>query len=136
MRALAISTICLAAFCAVPSTALAQAAPADSYQVPMGARAESDMMRPFTIGVRDENGNRIIINGRPVSAGGSTLAAPGSFGSTSRSVPGSTLGRSTLSAVSIGNSITINNVRNSVIMIDQRNDAPVTSTITTSADGE
>lgn len=104
----------------VPAAAT-QAARPDTFQAPMGFRHESDMMKPFVIGVRDENGNRIIINGRPVSAGGSTLSAPGTIGSTGRSMPGSTLGRSTLSAVAIGNSITINNVRNSVIVIDQQN---------------
>lgn len=131
LRPISIAALLSASVFAAPALAL-QAAPADPFQAPIGARSESDMMKPFTIGVRDENGNRIIINGRAVQAGGSTLAQPGSFGRTSNSMMGSTLGRSTLTATAVGNSISINNVRNSFIMIEQSNTGEVSANINAS----
>lgn len=108
-----------------------QAAPADTFLTPMGMSSPTQANQPFKLATRDSNGNRIIINGRPVSAGGSTLSAPGSFGfgTMRRASQTSTLGQSTLNAVSIGNSISINNVRNSTIVITQTNNAEVSAQI-------
>jgi len=114
------------------SDALAfQAAPADTYLTPLGMSNPSQASQPFQLNTRDQNGNRIIINGRPVSSGGSTLSAPGSFGfgTMRRASQSSTLGQSTLSAVSIGNSISINNVRNSTIVITQTNTGDVSAQV-------
>ena len=118
-----------------------QAAPADGYLTPIGAQNPSQGGQPFRLATRDENGNRIIINGRPVSASGSTLSQGGSFGSggsfafgTMRSTSnGTTLSQSTLSAVSIGNSVSINNVRNSTIVINQTNSGEVSAAVNSNA---
>ena len=115
-----------------------QTAPAgDSYMTPIGAQSASQGSQPFTLQTRDQDGNRIIINGRPVNGSGSTLSSGSSmssggsfaFGSMSSTSRGTTLAHNTLSAVSIGNNISINNVRNSTIVINQTNSGDVSSTI-------
>ena len=116
-----------------------QSAPSDAYHTPIGAQNPSQASQPFQLRTRDENGNRIVINGRPVSSGGSTLSSNGSlnggsfgFGTMRSTSQGTTLAQSTLSAVSIANSVSINNVRNSTIIINQTNSGEVNSTINTS----
>lgn len=132
MRPVLLSAVCLGlgAMC-VSEAAAAQAAPADGYLTPIGARNPSQAMEPFRLATRDQDGNRIIINGRPVSTGGSTLSPGGSFafGTMRSASSGSTLAQTTLSAVSIGNSVSINNVKHSTIVITQTNNAEVSAQV-------
>lgn len=120
-------------FCAAAAAALltgsglaVQAKPADPYLSPIGG-TESQMMQPYTVSVRDENGNRIIINGRPVVSDGSTLRSAGPMTFGGQRSAGSTLSGSTLGAVAIGNSVSITDARNSFIVINQTNTGSVTA---------
>jgi hypothetical protein len=124
--------------CWSSSAALAlQAAPADPYLTPIGASNPSQSGQPFKLQTRDQDGNRIIINGRPVSGSGSTLSSSGSlngggsfaFGTMRSTSRGTTLSNNTLSAVSIANNISINNVKNSTIVINQTNNGDVSAEV-------
>lgn len=82
--------------------------------------------RPYEAPARDENGNRIVINGQLIGSGtsnparsGGSLASRG--GSTLPS--GGTLGGASINAVSIGNSVNIQETYNSTIIINQTNNA-------------
>ena len=107
---------------AIGLCAQAQAQQTTDMSTPYGQSA-GDFARPYQTNRRDPQGTRIVVNGRIIDAGESR-SAPKSGVQTHQ--PGATLsskrmGGPTLNAFSIGNSVSINNVRNSVITIDQRN---------------
>ena len=86
---------------------------------------------PYSTPSRDASGTRVIVNGqrldlsgdRRMSSGGLTGANPGVASGIGRlSMPGST-------ATSVGNNVSISNVRNSTIIIEQRNFGKQISTI-------
>lgn len=138
MRVIWVSAALVSIMCQTGTANAIQVAPADSYLTPIGASNPSQGVQPYRVQTRDKDGNRIIINGRPVNASGSTLSPGGTlggggfaFGTMSSTSQGASLSQSTLSAISIGNNVSINNVRNSTIVINQRNDGEVRSTINT-----
>ncbi len=97
--------------------------------------------QPYQAPARDENGNRIVINGQQIGSGASNPARRGGTlatqnGSTLPS--GSTLmGQGSTTAVSIGNSVSIANTFGSTIIINQTNNADQTVNVNgTPADGD
>ena len=94
---------------------------------PYGMNA-GETSRPYTAPARDENGNRIVINGQVVGSGTSNPARrSGSIASQGGStLPSSTLGAAGVTAVSIGNSVSINGTYGSTIIINQTNNASQT----------
>ena len=85
------------------------------------------------VAARDQNGTRIVVNGRMIDAG-EPASSPQSFARTRQ--PGmslsqqGTLGRTTLNAMAVGNNVEISNVRNSVITINQTNNGQQMATTT------
>lgn len=87
--------------------------------------------QPYAPLTRDENGNRIVINGQVIGSGTSNPARrSGSLASQGGStLPNSTLGAAGVTAVSIGNSVSINGTYGSTIIINQTNNASQTVNI-------
>ncbi|MBO6797421.1 hypothetical protein [Maricaulis sp.] len=111
----------------MPANAQSNAQQGTPQTQPYGMNA-GDASRPYTPPARDENGNRIVINGQVIGSGTSnparrsgSIASPG--GST---LPNSTLGAAGVTAVSIGNSVSINGTFGSTIIINQTNNASQT----------
>lgn len=92
-----------------------------------GARASAGYKTPS----RDAQGNRIIVNGRRVDLSNDRDIAPGSLASNNPGVAGGIgrLARPGATATSIGNSISISRVRNSTIVVEQRNWGQQISTV-------
>ena len=136
-KVLLLAATALTACWPMTAQALQTASAENTYMTPIGAQNASQGSEPYRLQTRDQDGNRIIINGRPVNGSGSTLSSGTTtsntngfaFGSMSSTSRGTTLAYNTLSAVSIANSISINNVRNSTIVINQTNSGDVTSTV-------
>lgn len=118
----------------LPSLAVAQQNGADQIRRTYGMTPDVEAS-PYRTPARDQNGVRLIINGRPVDLGGPRPAGParladpnssaGQLSPSTRSgrLPSSTLGNST----AIGNIVSINNVRNSTINVTQINNGRVTA---------
>ncbi|WP_306253388.1 hypothetical protein [Parvularcula sp. IMCC14364] len=105
-------------------TASAQNQGGESLLTPYG-QTRSAYAEPYQTNKRDPQGTRIIVNGRIIDAGDASGPAPGGLATSYRagvsSGNGSTLRSTTLNAVSIGNSVELNGINNSVININQRN---------------
>lgn len=90
----------------------------------------SQSAQPYQPAGRDENGNRIIINGQLMGSGASNNPARTRAGLASRSgstLPmGGTLSRAGTTAVSIGNSVSISGTMASTIIINQTNNSSQT----------
>jgi len=127
------------AMCLAPSFAAAQQQGADQIRRTYGVTPDVEAS-PYRFPSRDQNGVRLVVNGRPVDLGGSRSAGPaslsdrggglgGQLSSSTRSgrLPGSTLTNTT----AVGNIVTISNVRNSTISITQINNGRVTATTNT-----
>jgi hypothetical protein len=83
----------------------------------------SDMSSPYRPPERDPQGVRLVVNGRMVDLS-DDRGSPFGGSSFSSGVGGrgpSTLSGSTLSSAAIGNNVSISNVRNSTIFINQQN---------------
>jgi hypothetical protein len=124
------------ATCLAPSLAAAQQQGADQIRRTYGVTPDVEAS-PYRFPSRDQNGVRLIVNGRPVDLGGSRSAGPArladpnaglgsQLSSTTRSgrLPSSTLTNTT----AVGNIVSITNVRNSTISITQINNGRVTAT--------
>lgn len=104
-------------------------------------QTHSNWTQPYQAPGRDENGNRIVINGQQVGSG---AANPARRGGTLATQNGSTLpsgstlsGTGSTTAVSIGNSVSIANTFGSTIIINQTNNADQTVNVNgTPDDGE
>jgi len=113
-----------AAVVMVSAPAFAQGAPGqgDPMLQPYGMGA-GDFASPYRPPERDPQGVRLVVNGRMVDLS-DDRGTPFGGSSFSSGVGGrgpSTLSGSTLSAAAIGNSISISDVRNSTIVINQQN---------------
>ena len=119
-----------------PGFAAAQQQGADQVRRTYGVTPDVEAS-PYRFPSRDQNGVRLIVNGRPVDLGGSRSAGParladpnggvgGQLSTSTRSgrLPGSTLTNTT----AVGNIVSITNVRNSTISITQINNGRVTAT--------
>lgn len=86
---------------------------------------------PYATPSRDAAGNRIIVNGRRVDLSDDRDVAPGSLAATNPGVAGGVgrLGQPGATATSIGNNISISRVRNSTIVVEQRNWGQQISTV-------
>ena len=128
--------MCAASVCFVPGLAAAQQQGADQIRRTYGVTPDVEAS-PYRFPSRDQNGVRLIVNGRPVDLGGSRSAGParladpnagvgGQLSTSTRSgrLPGSTLTNTT----AVGNIVSITNVRNSTISITQINTGRVTAT--------
>ena len=128
--------MCAASVCFVPGLAAAQQQGADQIRRTYGVTPDVEAS-PYRLPSRDQNGVRLIVNGRPVDLGGSRSAGParladpnagvgGQLSTSTRSgrLPGSTLTNTT----AVGNIVSITNVRNSTISITQINNGRVTAT--------
>ena len=128
--------MCAASVCFVPGLAAAQQQGADQIRRTYGVTPDVEAS-PYRFPSRDQNGVRLIVNGRPVDLGGSRSAGParladpnagvgGQLSTSTRSgrLPGSTLTNTT----AVGNIVSITNVRNSTISITQINNGRVTAT--------
>lgn len=95
----------------------------------------ADMATPYEAPQRDAQGNRIVINGRVIdSEDQGTPGRPVTLSNRPASTlaAGGTLGRPSVTAAAIGNSVSITGVSNSTIIIEQRNQASQTVNIGTS----
>jgi len=128
--------ICAAVICFAPGFASAQQQGADQIRRTYGVTPDVEASA-YRFPARDQNGVRLVVNGRPVDLGGSRSAGParlsdpnagygGQLSSSTRTgrLPSSTLNSTT----AVGNNVTISNVRNSTISITQINNGRVTAT--------
>lgn len=96
---------------------------------PYGMTA-GETSQPYTPPARDENGNRIVINGQVIGSGQSANPArsPGSLATRSGTTlpSGGTLSGGGITAVSIGNSVNISDTYASTIIINQTNNGSQT----------
>jgi hypothetical protein len=131
--------IFVTAMCLAPSFAAAQQQGADQIRRTYGVTPDVEAS-PYRFPSRDQNGVRLIVNGRPVDLGGSRSAGParlsdpgaslgGQLSTSTRSgrLPSTTLTNTT----AVGNMVSISNVRNSTISITQINNGRVTATTNT-----
>ncbi|MCI5045717.1 MAG: hypothetical protein MRY72_13560 [Aquisalinus sp.] len=124
MRTLSLILAGTATFLTLSTGAASAQQGGESLLTPYG-QDRSAYAQPYQTNKRDPQGTRIIVNGRIIDAGDASGPTPGSFATSYRagvgSGNGSTLRSTTLNAVSIGNSVELNGISNSVININQRN---------------
>ena len=120
--------IALVSGLAFGTAADAQTAQQGAPQTQPYGMTSGEAARPYTPPARDENGNRIIINGQQVgTATNNPARRPGSIASQGgTTLPSSTLGAGGITAVSIGNSVSITGSYGSTIIINQTNNASQT----------
>lgn len=131
--------LCAASMCFMPGLAAAQQQGADQIRRTYGVTPDVEAS-PYRFPSRDQNGVRLIVNGRPVDLGGARSAGPARLADPNASVGGhlSTATRSgrlpnpsLTSTTAVGNNVSISNVRNSSISITQINNGRVTATTNT-----
>jgi hypothetical protein len=125
-----------ASICFVPGFAAAQQQGADQMRRTYGVTPDVEAS-PYQFPGRDQNGVRLVVNGRPIDLGGARSAGPARLADPNGGVGGrlstytrsGRLSNSSLSSTTaVGNNVTISNVRNSSISITQINYGRVTAT--------
>ena len=128
---LALFIISTAASIAVSAPGAAQSAGVGQPQTQPFGTTFSESARPYQAAARDENGNRIVINGRQIGAGSGLInpahshTSLASRGGTTLA-RGGTLGQAGTTAASIGNSVSISGTVASTIIINQTNNSSQT----------
>jgi hypothetical protein len=115
----ALSAIALA----LVSASVSHAQQGDPMLQPYGM-APGSMSTHYTPPARDQQGNRVVVNGQIVDMSGRRAAPSSSAASFSGGVAAmgpSSLRQTTLNAVAIGNFVEISGARNSTFVINQRN---------------